>query len=143
MLTRSQAFAKLLLLTHYHALTIILFVALAGCQNKGNKEQDAMHTQNKEAVADTAQQVRRRPNPTFYIVPPELKDQRVWICDESHLDIFHIKNDCDYLRGCKGTFRNLSIIRAIEEYGRYNCENCSADLAHIFDENVVRSSKIN
>jgi hypothetical protein len=39
---------------------------------------------------------------------------------------------------CNSTFRNLTLTRAIENFDRYNCETCSGDLAHIFDENAVR-----
>lgn len=111
---------------------------LVGCQGTENKDEEAAAVSTEEVTAADTTQVPRRPAPEFYVITPELKDRRVWICDDSNLDIFHVKNDCDYLRGCKGTFRYMTITRAIEEYGRYNCENCSSDLAYIFDENAIR-----
>ncbi len=111
---------------------------LTGCQGTENKEKETTAATSEEAAAADTAQVARRPAPEFFVITPELKDRRVWICDDSNLDIFHVKNDCDNLRGCKGTFRNVTIPRAIEEYGRYNCENCSSDLAYIFDEDAVR-----
>lgn len=87
------------------------------------------------AEADTTE---ARPAPTFFIVPPDLAEKRVWICDNASSDIFHVQHDCPLLVQCKGNFRNVTIPRAIETYGRYNCHVCSEDLNHIFDKDMVR-----
>jgi len=127
--------------TCYFVLQIALAVILLGsCQQAA--EQETTATEQKTAAtpmasADTAQ---KRPAPTFYLIPPNMVRQRVWICDAVTADIFHTKADCPVLLECrgKGNFRNVSLQRAIEEYGRYNCQTCSQDLDHIFDEDMVR-----
>ncbi len=88
-------------------------------------------------VADTLQQ-QRRPAPEFFIIPPGLAKNRVWLCDDGVSDIFHVKNDCPLFMTCNATKRNVSLARAIEEYDRYNCPICSEELSHIFDEEMIR-----
>ena len=128
--------------TRYFILEMALAVILLGScrqateQEAANAEQETV-TAAQLAAADTAQ---KRPAPTFYLIPPQIVRQRVWICDAAVSDIFHTKADCPVLLECrgKGNFRNVSLQRAIEEYGRYNCQTCSQDLDHIFDEDMVR-----
>jgi len=117
------------------ALAIVL---LGSCQQAAEQENTA--TEQETAVVAAADTAQKRPAPTFYLIPPNLVRQRVWICDDAASDIFHTKADCPVLLECrgKGNFRNVSLQRAIEDYGRYNCQTCSKDLDHIFDEDMVR-----
>jgi hypothetical protein len=118
---------------------ILLFAVclLFSCQS--NTENTAATSQvevtDTVAAADTA---AARPAPSFFVIPPDMAKSRVWICIEASSDIFHVKHDCPVLKQCKGTFRNLTLTRAIEDFGRYNCQECSKDYDHIFDEQRVR-----
>lgn len=112
-----------------------LLIALAGCQTP---DTETHHTEQETiAVADTAQQQAPRPKPEFYSFKG-LEKKRVFICMDGSADTFHQKHDCPVLVACNSTFRNLTLPRAIENFDRYNCETCSADLAYIFDENSVK-----
>ncbi|RAU82506.1 hypothetical protein [Pontibacter arcticus] len=132
---------RLSILTAVQRILLGLTILLFSC----NQESELKAENAEELITDTLQAevdtVTLRPAPVFFIIPEELDKQRVWICDGSKTeDVFHVKNDCPNLVSCKGkgTFRNISIHRAIEYFGRYNCDVCSKDLAHIFDENMVR-----
>ena len=88
--------------------------------------------------ADTSALKERRPAPDFFILSREQHKSRVWVCDDNISDIFHVKNDCPDFIACGSTMRNVSLARAIEDYGRYNCMTCSAELSAIFDEEKLR-----
>ncbi|TPE42897.1 hypothetical protein [Pontibacter mangrovi] len=120
------------------ALALIVCTSVA-CQSQGTEEEATAAEAPVEATA-TAVSQPARPAPDFYIVPPELASKRVWICEGTGSDLFHVQHDCPVLLQCKGkgTFRNLVLPRAIETFGRYNCQECSKDLDHIFDEDAVR-----
>ncbi|SFU54069.1 hypothetical protein SAMN04487941_1396 [Pontibacter akesuensis] len=123
------------------ALFALLAFAAVACQpEKENSEAIAATATEEAAVPATAAVAEKRPAPVFFFVPQELVDKRVWICDNEVSDIFHLQHDCPILVQCKGngTFRNLKLPRAIEEFGRYNCQECSKELDVIFDEDAVR-----
>jgi hypothetical protein len=121
------------MLKHTFAGLFVLLLALAGCQTP-----DKDTTAQTAASETTAAARQPRPKPEFFSIPPDLEKKRVYICMGESDDTFHQKHDCPELVSCKGTFRNLTLTRAIENFDRYNCETCSSDLAEIFDENVVR-----
>jgi hypothetical protein len=117
------------------ALAIVCSTLFASCQSTEKQQEEAPVAIEQTATVDTTQ---RRPAPEFYIIPKGMERKRVWVCDDKVSDIFHVNNECEILRTCTGTFRNVSLQRAIEEYGRYNCTVCAKDLADIFDENKIR-----
>lgn len=118
----------------------VLLLAVAclvfSCQESAETA-DTLETVEANSVSE-ADTTEARPAPTFFIIPPDMADRRVWICENASSDIFHVQHDCPLLVQCKGSFRNVTIPRAIETYGRYNCQVCSLDLDHIFDEEMVR-----
>ncbi|MCC9135445.1 hypothetical protein ACFSKU_13965 [Pontibacter silvestris] len=121
-------------------IVVSVSTALFSCQPAENKDavNETTPPTETQAGADTTQ---KRPAPDFFIIPPELADKRVWICENGTSDIFHTQHDCPVLAQCNetdGTFKNVTLTRAIEAYGRYNCETCSKDLDHIFDKDMVR-----
>lgn len=93
-----------------------------------------------ETVASPTDTTEMRPAPTFFVIPPDMAEKRVWICENVASDLFHVQHDCPVLIACKGkgSFRNLTLVRAIEDFGRYNCQTCSEALNHVFDEELVR-----
>jgi hypothetical protein len=115
------------------ALTIF---TLFSCQT--NESADTATAEEIENAETAGTQADRRPAPEFFVIPMELVKSRVWVCDNEVSDIFHVKNDCPVFMTCRTTKRNVSLPRAIEEYGRYNCLTCSEDLSHIFDEDMIR-----
>ncbi|MER2997847.1 hypothetical protein [Pontibacter populi] len=117
------------------ALLIVCSTAFTACQPTEEQQEEAPVTSEQTALVDTTQ---RRPAPEFYIIPKGTERKRVWLCDDYVSDIFHVDNKCEVLVTCTGTFRNVSLLRAIEEYGRYNCTVCAVDMADIFDENKIR-----
>ncbi|WP_242927416.1 hypothetical protein [Pontibacter vulgaris] len=123
----------------YKLLKVTAIIGLAtffSCQ-KATTESEATLTQEQTtASADTAQ-AQRRPAPTFHKIPTDMAKNRVYICDDDVSDTFHQKNDCQLLLQCKASFRNLTLLRAVENYGRYNCETCSKELAFVFIEGNV------
>ncbi|MBC5992662.1 hypothetical protein [Pontibacter cellulosilyticus] len=120
------------------AIVLLLGATTLACQeNKELKEE----TNTVEASATEATAVvDKRPAPEFFVVPAEMAQKRVWICENNTADIFHVKHDCPVLIECKGkgTFRNMTLARAIEDYDRYNCQTCAKDLDFIYDEDAVR-----
>jgi hypothetical protein len=122
------------MLKHTFAGFFFLLVALAGCQP--SDEQTA--AQETAAAHTLTEEKQPRPKPEFFLIPPDLAKKRVYICMDKSADTFHQKHDCEILISCKSTFRNLTLTRAVEAFDRYNCETCSSDLAHIYDENAVR-----
>lgn len=123
------------MLKHTFAGLFVLLLSLAGCQTP---DQDTTATDQTTASEISAEARPARPKPEFFSIPPDLEKKRVYICIDDSDDTFHQKHDCPVLVACKGTFRNLTLTRAIEDFDRYNCETCSSDLAYIFDENAVR-----
>ncbi|MFD2514944.1 hypothetical protein ACFSRY_13790 [Pontibacter locisalis] len=123
------------------AIVIALFFGTIACQQQKTENEEIPAPAPTEANASLVSE--KRPAPTFFIIPKGMEKKRVWILEDSQSDIFHLKHDCPVLvtgKG-KGSFRNLTMHRAIEEYGRYNCQECSKDLNHIFDEDMVRMSE--
>ncbi len=118
---------------------MLVVCALAACQPTETAQQEEVESVSAAAsvVADTT---ARRPAPEFFVIPEEMLRTRVWICEDGVSDVFHVKHDCPVLIQCKGkgTFRNLVLPRAIEDYGRYNCQECSKELDFIFDKDAVR-----
>lgn len=114
-------------------LAAFTILTLFSCQPSETDLDTTAETQL--AAADS---VSKRPAPEFFIIPPDLVKSRVWLCDDGVADIFHVKNDCPVFMTCRATKRNVSLPRAIEEYGRYNCTTCSKELDHIFDEDMIR-----
>jgi hypothetical protein len=125
---------KVLFRTLFPALFVMLF--LFSCQPNDNPD-TGTSAEVKEELIDSLQQERRNA-PEFYIIPPDMVKNRVWICDNEVSDIFHVKNDCPVFLACRTTKRNVTLARAIEEYECYNCMTCSEELNHIFDENMLR-----
>ncbi|WP_242916935.1 hypothetical protein [Pontibacter liquoris] len=124
--------------SHLVAGVFLSMILLSSCQQTTEEKPPATAQQSAEmAPADT---VQKRPAPTFFIIPPEMASKHVWLCENATADVFHLKHDCPVLVACrgKGTFRNVSLVRAIETYGRYNCQTCSKELDTIFDEDMVR-----
>ncbi|GAA4430260.1 hypothetical protein GCM10023188_16690 [Pontibacter saemangeumensis] len=118
------------------SLLLLVFAGtLLSCQHTDEK---TAASQAETAVAVAGTQPKARPAPEFFLIPPDMAKNRVWICMDESANLFHTKNDCPLLVPCKGTFRNLTLVRAIEDFGRYNCQECSRELDHIFDENKVR-----
>ena len=117
-------------------MTLLLAIACCffGCQQ--TDEEAAASQAEIVAAADTP--ATARPAPEFFLIPQDIAKNRAWICVDEASDVFHTKNDCPVLVQCKGSFRNLTLVRAIEDFGRYNCQECSPDLDHIFDEEMVR-----
>lgn len=124
-------------LTRTSILALFLSLILFSCQQSEDTNTEVA-TEIPTAAVDSLQQ-EKRPAPEFFIIPQELVKSRVWLCDNGVSDIFHVKNDCPVFMACDATKRNVSLPRAIEEYGRYNCTTCSAELAHIFDEEMIRA----
>lgn len=122
------------------ALLLAVICTVISCQETGATEETVATAPTEAAAVSEADTTEVRPAPTFFIIPPDLAEQRVWICENASSDIFHVQHDCPVLLECKGkgSFRNLTLVRAIEDYGRYNCQVCSEDLNNIFDEDMVR-----
>jgi len=116
---------------------LVAMLAFVSCQQVTENVADTDEQPTTVTVVDTA---RKRPAPTFFVIPPDQSRARVWLCEDGVSDLFHAKHNCPVLIACKGkgTFRNVNLPRAIEEYGRYNCQTCSKDFDHIFDEDMVR-----
>ncbi|MDX5436527.1 MAG: hypothetical protein LPK03_04995 [Pontibacter sp.] len=121
------------------AFTLMLFTAGA-CQSTASEENPANAVVEEQAADTAAVATAARPAPEFYAIPEDMMKKRVWICEDGAADIFHVKHDCPVLIQCKGkgSFRNLLLPKAIEEYGRYNCQVCSKEYDIIFDEEAVR-----
>ena len=118
---------------------IVLFGATSlACQE--NTEQQSETTTTEATEAEATPVASKRPEPEFFVIPEDMVNKRVWICENETADIFHVKHDCPVLIQCKGkgTFRNVTLPRAIEDYGRYNCQECAKELDYIFDEDAVR-----
>ncbi|MCJ8164532.1 hypothetical protein MKJ04_06710 [Pontibacter sp. E15-1] len=117
----------------------ILLLAVAcgafSCQQTDESAAMAVGASTNQTVAATTP---TRPAPDFYIIPPEMAQDHVWLCIDNASDLFHEQHDCPLLVQCKGTFRSVKLVRAIEDFGRYNCPECSQHLDHIFDEDMVR-----
>ena len=122
------------------ALAFILLLASSTVACQQNTEQHQEVSTPEVDASEATQVVNKRPAPEFFVIPAELTKNRVWICENNTADIFHVKHDCPVLLECKGqgTFRNVTLPRAIEDYGRYNCPVCAKDLDMIFDEEAVR-----
>ncbi|MHA6248786.1 hypothetical protein ACXYMU_12665 [Pontibacter sp. CAU 1760] len=120
-----------------HISRIALFMAtalsLTFCQQT---EETATDSEPTESATEPLPE--KRPAPEFFVIAPDMAQNRMWICEDESSDIFHTQHDCSLLVQCKGTFRNVTLIRAVEDYGRYNCQVCSRELDHIFDEGMVR-----
>ena len=115
------------------ALLLAIACSIFSCQQT---DEAAAAAQSETLAADTP--ATARPAPEFFLIPQDISKNRAWICVDEAADVFHTKNDCPVLVQCKGSFRNLTLVRAIEDFGRYNCQECSSDLDHIFDEDMVR-----
>jgi len=124
-------------LSRTSVLALFLSLTLFSCQPAEDTTTEVV-AETQPAAIDSLQQ-EKRPAPEFFIIPQELVKNRVWLCDNGTSDIFQVKNDCPVFMSCDATKRNVSLPRAIEEYGRYNCTTCSAELAHIFDEEMIRA----
>ncbi|ARS35942.1 hypothetical protein [Pontibacter actiniarum] len=125
----------------YSALIAFTLCTGLACQQQEAQEETAIEATEEAAAQATAVVGEKRPAPEFFFIPSELENKRVWICEDGISDIFHLKHDCPILIQCKGkgSFRNLLLPKAIEQYGRYNCQECSQELDHIFDEDVART----
>lgn len=121
------------------AAFIVILCALASCQYSETDQQQETETTPAEQE-QTIAAANKRPFPEFFAIPKEMMRKRVWICEDGESDIFHVQHDCPILIQCKGkgSFRNLMLPRAIEDYGRYNCQECSKELDFIFDKDAVR-----
>ncbi len=115
---------------------VLGLTTLFSCQ-QASTEGDATTTQAQTSVTADTVQTQRRPAPAFHKIPTELAKTRVYICTDSSADTFHKKHDCEVLIQCKAMFRNVTLLRAVEDYDRYNCEVCSKDLAFVFEEGNV------
>ncbi|GAB3201390.1 hypothetical protein ABID22_004054 [Pontibacter aydingkolensis] len=120
------------------AFTLILSATSLACQENAEQQEEADSIEN--STADATPVVNKRPAPKFFVIPEDMVKKRVWICENQTADVFHLKHDCPVLIECKGkgTFRNVTLPKAIEEYGRYNCQVCAKELDSIFDEDAVR-----
>ncbi|HEY4652747.1 MAG TPA: hypothetical protein VIG72_15125, partial [Pontibacter sp.] len=97
------------------AIVILGGALLTGCQHEEEQQTSKTIAETLVATADT---VQRRPAPEFYVIPPGTERTRVWVCDDSLSDVFHTDNTCKLLLTCKAAYKNVSLQRAIEEYGR-------------------------
>lgn len=135
-LTLNQHVAQLLTCA---AFAVMLLTA-GGCQSTPSEENAETAVVEEQAADTAAVATAARPAPEFYAIPEDMMNKRVWICEDGSADIFHVKHDCPVLIQCKGkgSFRNLLLPKAIEVYGRYNCQECSKEYDIIFDQDAVR-----
>ncbi|WP_125185179.1 hypothetical protein [Botryobacter ruber] len=121
-------------------LATLLLTGFASCQsyNQTDKTDIAAAKQPETPAVDSVRLAARRPAPEFYILTPDIYKNRVYVCDDIYSDVFHVKYDCEVLAKCDATKRNVTLVTAIRDFGRYNCEVCSPELAHVFDEEKVR-----
>lgn len=123
------------------AIVLLVLFAFPSCQpTETNAQQEAQAASPATEALAASDTTAKRPAPEFFVVPREMFRKRVWICEDGVSDLFHVQHDCPILVQCKGkgTFRNLLLPRAIEDFGRYNCQECSKDLDMIFDKDAVR-----
>ncbi|WP_125185367.1 hypothetical protein [Botryobacter ruber] len=116
---------------------MLFFLSLVACQGPEKTEAAAMK-EPEEAPVDSVRLAARRPAPDFYVLTPEIYKNRVYICDDIYSDIFHVQYDCKELAGCTGSTKNVTLVSAVRDNGRYNCQACSSDLGHIFDDKLIR-----
>ncbi|WP_187263329.1 hypothetical protein [Pontibacter beigongshangensis] len=135
----TNPFPGLSFLKEFNVFVLFLTVFAAACQAPEQEHTDGTTAidQTEAAAADSAAQQERRPAPQFHRIPTEMARDRVYVCDDANADVFHTKYDCETLNGCKTLKKNVMLLRAVEDYGRYNCDICSKDLAVIFDEQQV------
>ena len=119
------------------ALLLAITCSFIGCRQADEKT-EASQASAAATVAVAEARTTARPAPEFFVIPPYMAQSRVWICIDETADVFHTKHDCPVLVACKGSFRNMTLYRAIDDFGRYNCQECSQNLDHIFDEDLVR-----
>ncbi|MFT2009597.1 hypothetical protein ACMA1I_13035 [Pontibacter sp. 13R65] len=116
----------------------ILALSANACQSSEQEQtQGSVTDQSTVPAVDSAAQTERRPAPDFHRIPTENAQDRVYVCDDAHADVFHTEYNCELLNGCQTVKKNVTLIRAVEDYGRYNCDICSKDMAIIFDEKQV------
>jgi hypothetical protein len=131
---------KLLTLALKGTAILLALLVTISCQQQGPEHENTTPEVSNETPATLTSE--KRPAPEFFVIDnKELASKRVWILEDSQSDIFHLKHDCPLLisgKG-KGTFKNVTVARAIEDFGRYNCQECSKELDHIFDENAIRA----
>ena len=122
------------------AFILILGSTSMACQQNTAQQEEEVTSTAAAPATEATQVVDKRPAPEFFVIPEEMVKKRVWICENNTADIFHVKHDCPVLLECKGngTFRNITLPKAIEFYGRYNCQVCAKDMDVIFDEDAVR-----
>ena len=113
----------------------LLISATIACQPTEQPETIATEPTAELAPADT---IPPRPAPKFFVIEPGTERKRVWICEDQFSDEFHINNECPVLRTCQGVFKNVTLYRAIETYGNYNCQTCSKAYDTVFDSTTVR-----
>jgi len=123
------------------AAGVLVLGAVSSCQPTGSSASEEAQAAAATPEATAPDTTAKRPAPDFFVVPQDMLKKRVWICEDEVSDIFHVQHDCPVLVECKGkgTFRNLLLPRAIEAFGRYNCQECSKDLDIIFDKDAVRT----
>ena len=119
------------------ALLLAITCSFIGCRQADEKI-EVSQASPAATVAVAEARTAPRPAPEFYVIPPYMAQSRVWICIDESADVFHTKHDCPVLVACQGSFRNMTLYRAIDDFGRYNCQECSQNLDHIFDEDLVR-----
>ncbi|WP_266202300.1 hypothetical protein [Pontibacter kalidii] len=127
--------------TYLQGATFILVLSVfAACQPTETGQQEKTTAATTQPAQTITAAAAKRPAPEFFIIPEDMARKRVWICEDSESDVFHVQHDCPILVQCKGkgSFRNLILPRAVEDYGRYNCQECSKDLDLIFDKDAVR-----
>ncbi len=121
-------------------MLLLALVVTVSCQQQEPEQEETITEVATETPTTLAS--KKRPAPEFFVINnKDLATKRVWILEDGQSDIFHLKHDCPLLiagKG-KGTFKNVTVARAIEDFGRYNCQECSKELDHIFDENAVRA----
>ncbi|MFD2247118.1 hypothetical protein [Pontibacter ruber] len=119
-------------------LALFCLAALFSCQSSGSQEEAVAAPPQTETVAADTVQAALRPAPKFHKIPTDMAKKRVYFCNDEVSDVFHVKHDCPVLLQCKANYKNVTLLRAVEAYGRYQCDTCSKDLAFIFEEGNVK-----
>ncbi|TXK49116.1 hypothetical protein FVR03_06960 [Pontibacter qinzhouensis] len=130
---------KIAFLKEMQVSVLVFLLSFTACQSPEQNQADTVAAEQTPttSLADSLAQKERRPAPEFHRIPTDMAQERVYVCDDANADVFHTQYDCELLAACKTVKKNVTIIRAVEDYGRYNCDICSKDLAVIFDDQQV------
>ncbi|MDX5347643.1 MAG: hypothetical protein LPJ89_03490 [Hymenobacteraceae bacterium] len=117
-------------------MAALLVCGTFACQQEQNTDCTEAATASEKTepiVLDTTATVTTPPKKIDHKIPTDKAKERVYVCGDGMAEYFHLNFECPLLQACNANYKNISVIRAVEDYNCTFCPECGVEMAEYFE----------